>query len=88
MLNSTLIITLLLCIGITTFVIAVPLFIQKPTRYFHPEEIPMVFDTSIATLEVITELQSDYEMGKLTKEEFEHLSLEYQRKYLEEKQSN
>jgi hypothetical protein len=63
-----------------------PLFLDPAQQYFTTNSKPSDFDTSLSLLEIIAELETDYKMGKLSREDFESLSLEYKRSYLEEQQ--
>lgn len=85
MIDPTLVISILISLAIIYFVLVRPLFLQKPQPYFSGNHKENQFDESYSLLEVIAELEADYQMGKLSKEDFETISLEYKRDYLTRK---
>ena len=85
MLNFTFIICLLLSLVVAYFVMVKPLFLDKMQTYYRPDLKDNTFDESVAILETLAELETDFKMGKLSEGDFEALSLEYKRLYLEKK---
>ncbi len=83
--NLSIFICLLLSIPVVIYVLVIPLFIDSTQAYYTDVADHSDFDNSLSLLESISELETDYKMGKLSKEDFESLSLEYKRSYLEEK---
>lgn len=83
--NLTIVVCLLLSIPVVYYVIIIPLFIDSSEAYYTDIGESSDFDNSLSLLESISELETDYKMGKLSQEDFESLSLEYKRSYLEEK---
>lgn len=85
--HLTLIICSLLSIVLTLFVVVKPLFLEKQREYFVTGNDFKEFDESLSILEMISELEIDHEMGKISKSDFETLSLEYKRLFLKVKKS-
>lgn len=85
MLNTTVVFCFMVSLGIAFFAMFKPLFMDKQKAYYQPAGKVDEFDESISLLEAIEELQSDFKMGKLSREDFETLSLEFKRLYLEKK---
>ncbi|MBU2511475.1 hypothetical protein KJ966_09050 [bacterium] len=85
MVNLTLIICILISLAIAYFVMLKPLFLERSRSYFSGSSKEVQFDESYSLLEAISELETDYRMGKLSKDDFETTSLEYKRIYLEKK---
>ncbi len=85
MLNFALFICSALSLGVAYFAMFKPLFLDQQAAYFQPVAEEEEFDESISLLETIDELESDFKMGKLSKDDFESLSLEFKRLYLEKK---
>ncbi|MCP4754672.1 MAG: hypothetical protein GY866_27645 [Proteobacteria bacterium] len=83
--HSTLIICFLLSIVIGLGVLFKPFFRDKPQAYFGSESDTGEFDESLSLLEAISELEADYKMGKISREDFEALTLDYKHAYLERK---
>ena len=84
--NLTIFICLILSIPVVYYVLIKPLFMDSTQPYYSGETEISDFDNSLSLLESISELETDYKMGKLSQEDFESLSLEYKRSYLEEKE--
>ncbi|MDT8446666.1 MAG: hypothetical protein RRB13_07195 [bacterium] len=78
---GTLIVCSLLSVVIALLV-ARPFFSTQEKPYFDPNAEAHVFDEKISLLETIQELEMDFRMGKLTREEFEALSNDSKRDYL------
>lgn len=79
--------TLILC-GFISLLVALgvivrPLVLAEEAPYFTAEHEDHEFDEGISLLETINELENDFYMGKLTQEEFDALSMEYKREYLD-----
>ncbi|NQU65630.1 MAG: hypothetical protein HQ517_15290 [SAR324 cluster bacterium] len=85
MLDSSLIISVILAALIFFFVHFKPLFIEKQKPYFRLDPQNDTFSESLSILEMITELETDYQMGKVSKDDFDGLSLEYKHQYLKKK---
>ena len=85
MFDSSLIISALLAIIISYFVVFKPLFLEKPAPYFKLDSENDTFSESLSILEVITELETDYQIGNVSKDDFDGLSLEYKHQYLKTK---
>ena len=83
--NLTIFVCLLLSIPVVYYVLVKPLFVDATQPYDSEDSDISDFDNSLSLLESISELETDYKMGKLSQEDFESLSLEYKRSYLEEK---
>lgn len=76
--------TALLSLGILFIVVIRPLFLQAPTIYYRqldPEKEKDIQESKL--LQSLQEIKTDYEMGKLSEKDFEELSLEYQKRYLQ-----
>jgi len=72
---------------IAFFVVYRPLFLNRFEAYFEktsPRDLD--YQESLGILEMLNDLQSDFRLGKLSQEDYETLSLEYQHLYLEKKQ--
>ena len=80
MANTTLIICSVISIITAILIIYIPLFVNPTTPYFISGETG--FDESLAILETIDELESDFKMGKLSQDDYDAMTLEYQRRYL------
>jgi len=66
-----------------------PLISSNENKYYNQEEQKAHrFDPKVALLEAIAELEQDCKLGHLSKEEFERLSLEYKREYLNAKKAS
>ena len=83
MLNITLIICLVVSLGVAFLAMIKPLFLEKQCSYYQSRSDQGYFDESVSLLEAIAELESDFKMGKLSRKDFEALSLEYKHLYLE-----
>ena len=64
-----------------------PLVKMKQATYFTADAEPHRFDPKLALLEAIAELEQDFTLGHLEHEEFETLSLELKREFLESQTS-
>ena len=82
MFNATLLICFAISFAILFLVVINPLFIQKPKRYF-TQSSHYDFDDSLSILEIMAELEADFQSGKLLRDDFEALSVEFKREYLE-----
>ncbi len=85
MMNTTLLICLGFSIIITLIVVFKPLFRDELQGYFSSDIESHEFDESLSILEAISELETDFKMGKISKQDFETISIEYQRRYLNSK---
>lgn len=81
--HISLIICTILALIIAFFALFKPLFLEEQRSYFEGETESQTFDESLALLEIISELENDYKTGKVSQEDFEIMSLEYKRNYLE-----
>ncbi len=88
MFGLTIITCLLLSTGILFIVMVKPLFWDKQLAYFDSDTEIDEFDETLSLLEAISELETDYKMGKISKEDFEAMSLEYKQLYLKETKSS
>ena len=71
---------LLISIMLLFFIVVYPLFVRKSDKYFNQKT--MDFDESLSIMELITELEADYLLKKINKEDFETVSTDLKRKYL------
>ncbi len=85
MMNATLLICLGFSIIITLIVVMMPLFRDEQQDYFSTGTVANEFDEALSILEAISELETDFKMGKITKQDYETISIEYQRLYLDSK---
>ena len=81
--NLTFFICIIISLISAAIVLYKPLFKDPSTIYLQKESGEKEFDESLSLLEMISELETDYSMGKLTQQDYESLSLEYKRQYLE-----
>ena len=77
----SLILTFVISLFVFWYVVLVPLFKTQGGSYF--SDIVDDFDESVVALAAIRELEIDYKMDKLTDEEYEEMSTELKREYLE-----
>ncbi len=85
MMNATLLICLGFSIIITLIVVMKPLFRDEQQDYFSTGTVANEFDESLSILEAISELETDFKMGKISRQDYETISVEYQRLYLDSK---
>ena len=83
--DFSLMISIVLAAIISFFVLFKPLFMEKQARHFQSDTENDVFSESLSVLEMITELETDHRMGKVSREDFDALSLEYKHLYLKKK---
>lgn len=83
--HLTLIICSIVSIILTILVVIKPLFLEKQRSYFVTGKDFKEFDESVSILEMISEIEVDYQTGKISKSDFETLSLEYKRHFLDAK---
>ncbi len=77
MTSYTILSCLILLIIICYFTLIKPIYLEQRKTYFDKNQDKQeVFNEDIAELEIISELKKDFEMGKITKEEFQP-ELEY-----------
>jgi len=78
-------IPVLILITLTVFVILAivfrPLFFQKSSPYFTRTQQP--FDESVSVLELLSELEVDYLMGKVNQADFQESSTTLKQRYLQ-----
>jgi len=78
-----LIICTVISLVIAFFILIRPLFLQKQTPYFETVSEEHDFDESLSLLETIKDLETDFSYGKITKEDYDNMSLEYKREFLD-----
>ncbi len=83
--DTSLMISIVIAVIISYIVLVKPLFQEKQAAYFETDSENSAFSESLSVLEMITELETDYQMRKVSKEDFETLSLEYKHLYLKKK---
>lgn len=82
----TLISCAILSIAIAAIVLLKPLILQKPRPYFVSDSDSTEFDESLALLEMISELEVDFQTGKISHSDFDTISLELKRDYLKKQE--
>ncbi|MCP4297934.1 MAG: hypothetical protein GY786_20290 [Proteobacteria bacterium] len=82
--HTTLVICSIFSILLTLLVVVKPLFLEKQKSYFTTGKDLKEFDESVSILEMISEMEIDYKMGKISKSDFDALSIEYKRLFLAE----
>ena len=80
---GTIILCSILSLALAAAVLIKPFLLTPESPYFDSSVQPHVFDESLAMLENLKELEVDFTTGKLTQTEFDQLSLEVKRSYLE-----
>lgn len=83
--DVSLILAALLAVLVFFFVLFKPLFMVKQAPYFHLENREGHFSEALSILEMITELETDFQMGKVSTADYEALSLDYKHRYLSAK---
>lgn len=83
--DISLILAALLGVAIVFAVLFKPLFREQEGPYFQPDADHQDFSEAMSILEMITELDADFRMGKVSKEDYQTLSLDYKHRYLEAK---
>jgi hypothetical protein len=83
--DTSLIISTVLVVIISYIVLFKPLFQEKQALYFESDSEKNAFSESLSVLEMLAELETDYQMGKVSREDFDTLSLEYKHLYLKKK---
>lgn len=73
---------------VTIAVIAYPLFFQKLTPFDLEEKSSADFNEKDALLAALTDLEEEYQLGRLSEKDYQHLKLHFQRRYLEHKKSD
>lgn len=81
--DYTILASLLISLILIVTVLVKPLFWTEPTPYFFSSKEDNSFNESLAILETLKELEADFKMGKLSQEDFEALSVDYKKRYLE-----
>ncbi len=69
-------------------VIAYPLFFQKITRFTSEPDISTDFNEQEALLSALSDLEEEYQLGRLSEPDYQRLKLHFQRRYLQYKQSD
>ena len=77
----------LLLVVVTLIVVAYPLFFQKITP-FELEDTSLDFNEKEALLAALTDLEEEYQLGRLSDEDYQHLKRHFQRRYLRQKQAD
>jgi len=80
--DMSLMLAALLALLVSFFVLFKPLFMEKRAPYFQPEDREGSFSEALSILEMITELETDFQMGKVSAVDYEALSLDYKHRYL------
>lgn len=80
----SLIFAIVLCFLIIA-AIAYPLFVSEIRDYESSKLASGDFNEPDALLSAIGELETDYELGRLSNADYERLKLQFQRQYLQEK---
>lgn len=75
----------LLGLVVVFFVLVKPLFLETEGAYFQPVTHEQDFSEALSILEMIAELDADFEMGKVSREDYDALSLDYKHRYLNAK---
>ena len=87
--DLTLVLCTIISLGLALAVVYRPLMQSKESRYYSEQNAKLHrFDPKVALLEAISELEQDHALGHLSQEEFDRLSLEYKREYLEQEQAS
>ncbi len=76
----------LLLFAITVSIIAYPLYFQELKDYLSGKETSSDFNEQDALLLALTDLEEDYQLGRLSEEDYHQLKLHFQRQYLHQKQ--
>ncbi|MBF0287725.1 MAG: hypothetical protein HQM14_07885 [SAR324 cluster bacterium] len=71
---------------ITVIVIIYPLYFQKITKHISEETISSSFNEQDSLLSAITELEEEFQLGRLSDADYQHLKLHFQKRYLHAKQ--
>jgi len=79
----TLILCSLISIILALILLIKPLFLEKQHKYFPLTVSSQGFLESLAALQTLSELEEDFQMGKISQEDFDKLSLETKRQFLE-----
>ncbi|MBF0279212.1 MAG: hypothetical protein HQM13_15550 [SAR324 cluster bacterium] len=78
------VLSLLLFIA-TVLVIAYPLYFQKVSEYISGNENSSDFNEQDSLLSALTDLEEEYQLGRISNEDYQRLKLHFQRKYLHQK---
>ena len=78
----------LILLVVTVGVIVYPLYFQEVSDYISGEESATGFNEQDALLSALTDLEEEYQLGRLSQEEYLRLKLHFQRLYLHHKQSD
>ncbi len=76
---------ILLLTVITILVITYPLFFQKIVDYLSEQDTSSDFNEQNALLSALSDLEEEYQLGRLSEPDYERLKLHFQRRYLEYK---
>jgi len=76
----------LLLFVITVSIIAYPLYFQELRDYISEKENSSDFNEQDALLLALTDLEEEYQLGRLSEEDYHQLKLHFQRQYLHQKQ--
>jgi hypothetical protein len=84
MFHPLLLLCTLISLIIVFFVIVRPLFLTEPRLYRQqPSPDGVDYIEALGILEMLSDLENDFKMGRLTRADYESLALEYQHQYLE-----
>ncbi len=78
---------IVLLLSVTIGVIAYPLFFQKVTPHLSEKQTSKDFNEQDALLSALSELEEEYQMGRLSEDDYKRLKLHFQRRYLKTKRS-
>lgn len=86
--DLSLILAVLMGVVIAFFVLFKPLFLEKEDTYFLSQEADAGgFSDAVSILEMIAELDADYQTGKVSRKDYETLSLDYKHRYLKAREA-
>ncbi len=71
---------------ITIIVITYPLYFQKITKHISEETTSSSFNEQDALLSALTDLEEEFQLGRLSEADYQHLKLHFQKRYLHAKQ--
>lgn len=72
----------------TVGIIIYPLFFEKLRKYELSEEQVQDFSQEDTLLGALSELEEDYQFGRISQKDYQHLKLYFQRRYLQIKKAS
>ena len=84
--NITIVICTIISIIIAFIIVYKPLILKKPVSYFQKSNTNRFYTESVGFLEMLKDLEADYKTGKISKQDFDDLALEYKHNYLKTKE--